>query len=151
MQIVAHRKTLLAAAAALCAVSAALAQAPASITTDGGTIRPIPDAKFFKKHGYSPYAGRNFPERPLWGDQHLHTSWSGDAVAGGTRVGPEEALRLARGEEIKSSTGQPVKLSRPLDWMVIADHSDAWASSPRSLPGNPKLMSDPTASAGTSS
>jgi hypothetical protein len=24
-----------------------------------------------------------------------------------------------------SSTGQPVKLSRPLDWLVIADHSDA--------------------------
>lgn len=144
------RRTLLAAAAAacqLCAGSAAQAQAqaPTSITTDGGTIRPIPNDKFFKKPGYSPYAGRNFPVRPLWGDQHLHTSWSGDAVAGGTRVGPEEALRLARGEEITSSTGQPVKLSRPLDWLVVADHSDALGVIAEVLAGNPKLMTDPTA------
>lgn len=143
-----NRKTLLAAAAAACIcclAAAAHAQAPASITTDGGTIRAIPDAKFFKAPGYSPYAGRNFPVRPLWGDQHLHTSWSGDAVAGGTRVGPEEALRLARGEEIKSSTGQPVKLSRPLDWLVVADHSDALGVINEVLVGNPKLMADPTA------
>lgn len=143
-----NRKTLLAAAAAaciFCLAAAAHAQAPASITTDGGTIRAIPDAKFFKAPGYSPYAGRNFPVRPLWGDQHVHTSWSGDAVAAGTRVGPEEALRLARGEQITSSTGQPVKLSRPLDWLVIADHSDAMGVMNEVLAGNPKLMTDPTA------
>jgi hypothetical protein len=133
-----------AAAVLLCAAAHAQSAPPASVTTDAGTIRAIPDAKFFKKPGYSPYAGRNFPIRPLWGDQHLHTSWSGDAVAGGTRVGPEEALRLARGEEIKSSTGQPVRLSRPLDWMVVADHSDALGVINEVLIGNPKLMTDPT-------
>ena len=139
------------AATIVCALAVAsltpqtFAQAPTSIHTDAGTIRAIPDAKFFKKPGYSPYAGRNFPVSPLWGDQHLHTSWSGDAAAGGTRVGPEEALRLARGEEITSSTGQPVKLSRPLDWLVIADHSDALGVIAEVLAGNPKLMTDPTA------
>ena len=35
-----------------------------------------------------------------------------------------EAYRFARGEEVVSSTGQAVRLSRPLDWLVIADHSD---------------------------
>ena len=25
---------------------------------------------------YSPYAQRTFPERPLWGDNHLHTALS---------------------------------------------------------------------------
>ena len=49
----------------------------------------------------------------LWGEHHLHTSWSADAIAAGTRVGPDEALRFAKGEEITSNTGQPVKLSRP--------------------------------------
>ena len=30
------------------------------------------------KH-YSPYVGRNIPDRVLWGDTHLHTSLSPDA------------------------------------------------------------------------
>jgi len=74
---------------------------------------------------YSPYAQRRFPSRPLWGDTHLHTGLSVDAGLFGARLGLEEAYRFARGEEVVSSTGQPVKLSRPLDWLVIADHSDA--------------------------
>ena len=73
---------------------------------------------------YSPYAKRSFPERPLWGDSHLHTSLSIDAGMFGNRLPPREAYRFARGEEVVSSTGQPVRLSRPLDWLVVADHSD---------------------------
>jgi hypothetical protein len=73
---------------------------------------------------YSPYAGRKFPERPLWGDTHLHTGQSMDAGGFGARLTPEDAWRFARGEEITASSGQPVRLYRPLDWMVIADHSD---------------------------
>ena len=74
---------------------------------------------------YSPYAQRAFPGTPLWGDTHLHTGLSVDAGLFGARLGLEEAYQFARGEEVISSTGQPVKLSRPLDWLVIADHSDA--------------------------
>ncbi len=48
--------------------------APTSINTDAGRITATTSEKFFKKPGYSPYAGRNFPTRPYWGDQHLHTS-----------------------------------------------------------------------------
>jgi hypothetical protein len=73
---------------------------------------------------YSPYAQRSFPSRPLWGDTHLHTGLSVDAGLFGARLGLEEAYRFARGEQVTSSTGQPVKLARPLDWLVIADHSD---------------------------
>ncbi len=74
---------------------------------------------------YSPHAQRAFPSRPLWGDTHLHTALSVDAGLFGARLGLEEAYQFARGEEVISSTGQPVKLGRPLDWLVIADHSDA--------------------------
>jgi hypothetical protein len=73
---------------------------------------------------YSPYAERNFPERPLWGDNHLHTSLSMDAGGFGNRLSPREAYRFARGEEVISSTGQPVRLARPLDWLAVTDHSD---------------------------
>ncbi|MFN9851976.1 MAG: DUF3604 domain-containing protein [Planctomycetota bacterium] len=114
-----------------------------SVTTDVGTIQVDKTKKYFKQHGYSPYAGRNFPDRPLWGEMHLHTSWSPDAVGGGTRVSPEAAYQLARGQEIVSSTGQPVRLSRPLDWLAIADHSDALGVVSDVIAVKPELMTDP--------
>ena len=73
---------------------------------------------------FSPYAGRGFGTMPLWGDTHLHTGNSFDAGAFGARLKPEDAHRFARGDEVISSTGIPVRLSRPLDWLVVADHSD---------------------------
>ncbi len=45
---------------------------------------------------YSPYAKRGIPERPLWGDTHLHTSLSMDAGLFGNRLSPSEAYRFAR-------------------------------------------------------
>ena len=73
---------------------------------------------------YSPYAQRSFPSRVYWGETHLHTGLSLDAGLFGNILGPEDAYRFARGEEIKSSTGLPVKLGRPLDWMAVTDHTD---------------------------
>ena len=126
------------------ALVAAALPASAQVTTDAGTIDPAVTARFFAQPGYSPYAGRTYPTRPLWGEQHLHTSWSADAIAGGTRVGPDEALRYAKGEEITSSSGQQVRLSRPYDWMVVADHSDGLGVMAGVLAGDPALMADPT-------
>jgi hypothetical protein len=80
--------------------------------------------KRFGQKPYSPYAERGFPTQALWGDTHLHTGLSGDAGMFGCRLGLEDAYRFARGEQVTSSTGQPVKLSRPLDWLVIADHAE---------------------------
>ena len=73
---------------------------------------------------YSPYAERNFASRPLWGDSHVHTALSMDAGGFGNRLGVREAYRFARGQEVTASSGQNVRLSRPLDWLVVADHSD---------------------------
>ena len=91
----------------------------------GVAVSPESFSKNYTGKVYSPYAQRSFPSRPLWGDTHLHTGLSVDAGLFGARLGLEEAYRFARGEEVVSSTGQPAKLSRPLDWLVIADHSDA--------------------------
>ncbi|WP_226627697.1 DUF3604 domain-containing protein [Alloyangia pacifica] len=116
----------------------------AQVNTDAGTIMPEKIERFFNQPGYSPYAGRTFPTLPLWGEIHLHTSWSPDAIAGGTRVGPEEALQYAKGGEITSSTGQKVRLSRPYDFMMVADHSDSMGVMNGVLEGDPKLLADPT-------
>ena len=72
---------------------------------------------------FSPYAGREFPTRVLWGDTHLHTAVSVDA---GTmnRVGQEDAFRFARGEEVITTHGLRARLSRPLDWIVVSDHAE---------------------------
>jgi hypothetical protein len=73
---------------------------------------------------YSPYAGRTFPTFPLWGDSHLHTSLSMDAGGFGNRLGLSDAYRFAMGKEVTASSGQAVRLARPLDWLAITDHSD---------------------------
>jgi len=111
------RLVALAAAVALCIV---IRPAVAQIHPSKESLSDLYPGK-----AYSPYAQRSFPSRPLWGDTHLHTGLSVDAGLFGARLSLEDAYRFARGEEVVSSTGQPVKLSRPLDWLVIADHSDA--------------------------
>ncbi|MBM6584081.1 DUF3604 domain-containing protein [Microvirga sp. BT689] len=96
------------------------------------------------KPSYSPYANRDFPARPFFGDTHLHTSFSMDAGAFGARLGPREAYRFARGEQLTASSGQPVKLSRPLDFLVVADHSDNMGFFPDLFAGKPEMLADPT-------
>ncbi len=91
---------------------------------------------------YSPYAQRTFPTMPLWGDTHLHTAISFDAGAFGARLLPPDAYRFAKGEEVVSSTGQPVRLSRPLDFLVVADHSDNMGFFPKLQAGAPYVMAD---------
>ena len=93
---------------------------------------------------YSPYAGRQTALMPLWGDTHLHTDISMDAGAFGNRLGLDEAYRFARGDEVVTSTGIRARLSRPLDWLVIADHSDNMGFFPDLNAGAPHILSDPT-------
>ncbi len=78
-----------------------------------------------KEPVYSPYVGQSHPDRVYWGDSHLHTSYSWDAGLVGNTLGPDEAYRFAKGQQVIASTGQPVKLVRPLDWLVIADHAES--------------------------
>lgn len=112
------------------------------VVTDEGPLSSA-DAGLFKERSYSPYAGRHFPTRVYWGDTHLHTSNSLDARAFGATLGPEQAYRFARGEEVTASNGMRVKLSRPLDWLVVADHSDGMGAMNEIVAGNPMLLRDP--------
>ena len=68
-----------------------------AVTTDIGTLDQGTAEKVFPaKPPYSPYAGRNFPTRPFFGDTHLHTSFSMDAGAFGARLGGAAVLVDAR-------------------------------------------------------
>jgi hypothetical protein len=96
-----------------------------------------------KKPSYSKYADRQFAMRVYWGDTHLHTSQSFDAIAFGCTLGPEDAYRFARGEQVTSSTGQRARLSRPLDFLVVSDHAENMGSLGEIKEGNPVLMNDP--------
>ncbi len=100
-------------------------------------------AKSVRTPSYSPYAGRNFPTMVYWGDTHVHTDNSLDAKGFGARLNVADAYRFARGEEVVSNTGIPFKLSRPLDWLVVADHSDGMGAMKEIIAGNPRLLSDP--------
>jgi hypothetical protein len=114
------RKSLLLSAAVLVAASTAIAQEK----PDKADVE-----RALGKGQYSPYAGRDYPTRVFWGDTHLHTAISVDAGAAGCRLGPDESYRFAKGEEVTTSTGQRAKLSRPLDFLVVSDHSEMYGPS----------------------
>ena len=133
-----HAIRLAAVAALACAAAAGAQQ-----ITPSTAYQQADTKKFYKEPGYSPYAGRRYPTRPLFGDEHVHTGWSADAGMSGATLGPEDAFRFARGEQVTSTSGQPVQLSRPLDWMVLTDHSDGMGIIDLLRKGDPEMMADP--------
>ena len=94
---------------------------------------------------YSPYVERveknsAFAEGLFWGDTHLHTKYSTDSGMIGNKLGPDEAYAFAKGEQVTSSTGQPAKLIRALDFLVVSDHAEALGLAPFIAEGNPDLL-----------
>ena len=84
-----------------------------------------------------------FPTQAFFGDTHLHTSYSADAGMAGASLGPEQAYRFAMGEEVTSNSGQPAKLSRPYDFLVVADHSENLGLAPMIASSDPVLLKNP--------
>jgi len=58
----------------------------------------------------------------------------------GNKLGPEEAYRFARGEEVVASHGERVRLIRPLDFLVVADHAENLGLAPFIAESNPELL-----------
>ena len=92
---------------------------------------------------YSPYVNLDYPTAVLFGDVHVHTGLSGDAGGSGTRLMPSDAYRFARGEQLVSNTGQPVRISQPYDFLAVADHTDGMGVIRDILSGAPNIMADP--------
>ena len=89
---------------------------------------------------YSPFADEHYPKNVYWGDTHLHTSNSFDAGFVNFRVGPEEAYRFARGEQVQANNGMQVKLVRPLDYLVVSDHGCYLGLAPGLRRSDPLLL-----------
>jgi hypothetical protein len=89
---------------------------------------------------YSPYVDQHFPQRVLFGDMHHHSSLSVDSGLIGNTNGPDVSFRFARGEMVKSNTGQRVKLVRPLDFLVVTDHAEYLGIAKLLNEANPELL-----------
>ena len=61
----------------------------------------------------------------LWGDTHLHTSYSFDAYTNGNRsADPSTAYRYAMGEPVIHPFHRArVQIHTPLDFLVVSDHA----------------------------
>ncbi len=94
---------------------------------------------------YSPDADRKYPDTVYWGDTHVHTSYStGDAnLMGGNVVSPAIAYRFARGETVTANNGMRVRIRRPLDFLVIADHAENLGVAASLRAGDPNLLAAP--------
>ena len=88
----------------------------------------------------SVYTTTEYPTEILWGDTHLHTTNSLDARVLGVTLDAANSYAFARGDEVVTSTGQNAQLARPLDFLVVSDHSDAMGVVNQLILGNDKLM-----------
>jgi hypothetical protein len=88
------------------------------------------------QESYSPHVDRSNPTNVYWGDTHVHTTLSGDAYAFGARLTPADAYRFARGESVRADSGQEVRLRRPLDFLVVADHAENLGVLPALMAGD---------------
>ncbi|MCC7325661.1 MAG: DUF3604 domain-containing protein [Burkholderiales bacterium] len=72
------------------------------------------------------YAQQKNPERNVYyGETHVHTSWSFDAFAfGDTITGPDTFYEYALGKSVPHPGGYNVKITKPLDWGAVTEHSD---------------------------
>ena len=93
------------------------------------------------QHSYSPYVDRNYPDTVYWGDTHLHTYLSGDAYSLGTTITPDQAYRFAKGETTRATGGDDVRMRRPLDFLMVADHAENLGALPALVAGDQRLLS----------
>lgn len=103
------------------------------INTVDKVAKQTPSLKPTSKHANNVY----------FGDTHLHTSNSFDAGAFGNTLPPDVAYQYARGEQVTASMGLKTQLVKPLDFLVVSDHSDNMGMIPDLYAGKESIISTP--------
>ncbi len=92
---------------------------------------PSSETRAVVKNKQAPCADYEVNRMALFGDVHVHTSYSFDAAANSTGATPEDAQRYAQGEAIPffpvSDEGVPTgtaQIDRPLDFLAVTDHGE---------------------------
>lgn len=90
---------------------------------------------------YSPPLNSPQQTNLYWGDLHVHSNYSPDAFAfGNSRLTSDEALKFAAGGRVTASNGLDVKLRRPLDFLLVADHAEFIGVFPKLLNRDPAFL-----------
>lgn len=91
---------------------------------DDPTLFPAYDSAAVEPAPPKPAVAYNPNRNLLWGDLHIHTSFSTDAYLLGVRATPDDAYVFARGGTIEHAAGYPIRIGRPLDFAAVTDHSE---------------------------
>jgi len=105
--------------------------APDDLAKQDDSRIQIPAPRELEPRGFDPL------KNVYWGEVHVHTVESMDAVLFGTTATVEDAYRFARGEPLRSPGGELMQLSRPLDFVAITDHAEGFGM--RTRCGEPEL------------